>query len=323
MDQFDAYIVHASEDAELASKLAEGLKNRGLRVWFNSFTPGLRLRQQMEVGLSRSTFGVVVVSESLFDKKWAVEELDALMGLEDGTSTRIIPVWWQQNAAQVRARSPMLSMRSAVVISTLSDLARAQTELVSAIVQLSSERGFGHWIRAQVLLGLAWIAGPAFAASSFDRIDSLPADGYGFATFSRFPDPPSPNSAGVVRPVADFLLNPASWDGVEITLIGRQLAGTLQVLDEHGGIGEHDGSPVTLAGYVFQLRSVDLADYQTTYVYMRGPHGPGLRPDMPEDWVVWVTGVLVAYGSVRTLAGPGANCIYVVARSVYGHPPVE
>jgi hypothetical protein len=55
MDQYDAYIVHASEDIGLATELAESLKARGFMVWFNSFTPGLRLRRQMEEGLMTST----------------------------------------------------------------------------------------------------------------------------------------------------------------------------------------------------------------------------------------------------------------------------
>lgn len=116
VEDFDVYIVHASEDESIAKRLKEGLEARGLRAWFNSFTPGLGVREQMEDGLVRSSFGVVVVTQMLFKKKWANDELNALMGLEERGSTRIIPVWVGLSAQEVRVNSPILATRAAVVM---------------------------------------------------------------------------------------------------------------------------------------------------------------------------------------------------------------
>jgi hypothetical protein len=69
VDTYDAYIVHASEDGEIASMLAEDLRLRGLRIWFNSFRVGVSIRTQMEAGLASSSIGVVVVTPNLFTKR--------------------------------------------------------------------------------------------------------------------------------------------------------------------------------------------------------------------------------------------------------------
>jgi len=74
MDDYDAYIIHASENKMLATGLSEGLANLGFRVWCNSFEPGFSLKRQMEQGLRTASCQIVLVTEDLFRKKWALEE---------------------------------------------------------------------------------------------------------------------------------------------------------------------------------------------------------------------------------------------------------
>lgn len=62
---YDVFISHASEDKdEVVRPLATALKNLGLRVWYDEFELkiGDSLRRKIDQGLSRSRFGVVVIS---------------------------------------------------------------------------------------------------------------------------------------------------------------------------------------------------------------------------------------------------------------------
>jgi len=106
--EWDVFLCHAVEDKdEIARPLATELRKSRLRVWCDDFslTPGHSLRRSIDYGLSRSRFGVVVLSRHFFDKKWARDELDALAA--KGTS--VIPVWHEVTPAYVRKRSPLLA----------------------------------------------------------------------------------------------------------------------------------------------------------------------------------------------------------------------
>lgn len=112
----DVFISHASEDkAEIARPLAEALMQRGLSVWYDEYelTLGDRLRQKIEEGLRVSRFGVTILSDNFFRKKWPKEELDALFALEK-ESKKILPVWHQLSATDIARYSPMVASRLAI-----------------------------------------------------------------------------------------------------------------------------------------------------------------------------------------------------------------
>lgn len=112
----DVFISHASEDkAEIARPLAEALKQRGLSVWFDEYelTLGDRLRRKIEEGLRVSRYGVTVLSDNFFRKKWPQEELDALFALET-ESKKILPVWHRLSATDIARYAPLLADRLAV-----------------------------------------------------------------------------------------------------------------------------------------------------------------------------------------------------------------
>lgn len=70
---WDAFISHASEDKEsIAEPIAKALTQRGYKVWYDSFCLKLgdNLRKSIDEGLSRSRYGVVILSPSFFAKKW-------------------------------------------------------------------------------------------------------------------------------------------------------------------------------------------------------------------------------------------------------------
>jgi hypothetical protein len=117
MYEYDVFVSHAGEDKDdLVRPLAERLSGMGLRVWYDEsvLKPGDSLRRSIDRGLSKSRFGVVVLSPSFFRKEWPSKELDALVALEDRGPDRIIPVWHQITRKQVAQHSPLLADRLAI-----------------------------------------------------------------------------------------------------------------------------------------------------------------------------------------------------------------
>lgn len=79
---YGVFISHASEDTDtFARPLADQLRRRGLRVWFDEFelTVGDSLRRNIDNGLAKSRYAVVVLSPAFFAKEWTKKELDALV----------------------------------------------------------------------------------------------------------------------------------------------------------------------------------------------------------------------------------------------------
>ena len=116
-ETYDFFISHASEDKDsFVRGLAEELRNRGARVWYDEFTlqVGDSLRRQIDRGLKNSRFGVVVLSKHFFMKEWAQRELDGLSSLEASGDTRILPIWHEISKDEIVRYSPMLSDKVAL-----------------------------------------------------------------------------------------------------------------------------------------------------------------------------------------------------------------
>ncbi|MFI8092564.1 toll/interleukin-1 receptor domain-containing protein [Streptomyces sp. NPDC086080] len=134
--RWDVFVSHASEDKEsVAIPLAEALTARGLRVWLDrhELKIGDSLRQSIDEGLAKSRFGVVVLSEAFFDKRWSVRELNGLVAVESLGVKAILPVWHGIDHATLVKHSPMLADRVAGnTANGIEPLATAITTLVLA-----------------------------------------------------------------------------------------------------------------------------------------------------------------------------------------------
>ena len=94
---------------------------------------GDSLNRSIDAGLSRSRFGVVILSRQFFEKEWPQRELDGLVTREiDGVKV-ILPVWHDVTRAEIAARSPTLADRLGV--STGKGLAHVAQEIVRAVRQ--------------------------------------------------------------------------------------------------------------------------------------------------------------------------------------------
>ncbi|MCI0563290.1 MAG: SUMF1/EgtB/PvdO family nonheme iron enzyme [Nitrososphaera sp.] len=129
---WDVFLSYASEDKLFARRLARGLIDSGLKVWFDEFAleAGDSLRRSIDKGLRESQYGIVILSQHFFQKEWPQRELDGLTARDDGKSKVIIPVWYKISIEDVRSYSPPLADKLSVYYSgstkgVLSKLLRA------------------------------------------------------------------------------------------------------------------------------------------------------------------------------------------------------
>lgn len=138
MSQIKVFVSHASEDkGAIARPIAEAL-SKDYKVWFDEYElhVGDSLRAKIDEGLKQCDFGVVVLSESFFSKKWPKAELDGLLALETENKKLILPVWHEVNEAQVKAFSPMLAGRLGATSSKgVEQVVKELTRSISASVR--------------------------------------------------------------------------------------------------------------------------------------------------------------------------------------------
>ena len=133
-DEWDVFISHASEDKEdLVRPLAAALQHAGLSVWYDELTlrVGDRLRRSIDDGLTRSRFGVVVISPNFLQNEWPQTELDGLFTREIDGRKVILPVFHNITAHEVRLRLPMLADRLALL--SANGLDKLVEDLIQAV----------------------------------------------------------------------------------------------------------------------------------------------------------------------------------------------
>jgi len=140
--EYDVFICHSFQDKEeVARPLAEALTRNKLSVWYDELTLkiGDSLRRKIDEGLSKSRYGVVILSPNFFSKEWTQYELDALVSREMADAVKVVlPVWHNVSAADVRRNSLALSMRMAGKTSDgLDRLALEISEIIMATPGIS------------------------------------------------------------------------------------------------------------------------------------------------------------------------------------------
>jgi len=136
--KWDVFISHASEDKDFVRPLADALRAKGIRVWYDEFElkVGDHLRRSIDKGLVHSQYGVVVLSPAFFAKHWPQTELDGLAAKEVGGEKVILPVWHNMEFAGVREYSPTLAER--VAAKTSEGLERVVERLLEAVASKAS-----------------------------------------------------------------------------------------------------------------------------------------------------------------------------------------
>ncbi len=118
---YDLFICHSSQDkATFVEQLVAALvSTHGLRVWYDrlEIKPGDDIRKAIEDGIGASDFGAVVLSPH-FWTTWTNDEVRYLEAHEDKTGDGravLVPVMLGMNPEDLKARSPRLSERDAIL----------------------------------------------------------------------------------------------------------------------------------------------------------------------------------------------------------------
>ena len=115
--KYDVFICHASEDKDdFVRPLAERLKQQHLEVWYDEFSLNIgdSLSQKIDEGLSKSKYGIVVLSEHFFKKPWTKRELSGLTSREMVENRGVIlPIWHRVSVEEVLKFSPPLADKMA------------------------------------------------------------------------------------------------------------------------------------------------------------------------------------------------------------------
>ena len=104
----------------------------GITVWYDDFALKLgdSLRESIDRGLRESKHGLVVLSHAFFSKDWPQRELDGLFALAKRGERRVLPIWHEVTAEELKRFSPMLADLKAVRSSDGMDL------VVSALLEV-------------------------------------------------------------------------------------------------------------------------------------------------------------------------------------------
>lgn len=112
-DYRDAFLSHAGEDKDvIARPLFDALTALGYSVWFDEaeLVLGDSLSEEINRGLSRSRFGVVILSEAFLAKRWPQRELNAMVAREtSGGDKVVLPVLHGIDLRRVADAAPMLA----------------------------------------------------------------------------------------------------------------------------------------------------------------------------------------------------------------------
>lgn len=133
--EYDVFISHASEDKDdVVRPLANALKEKDIRVWYDEFELkiGDSLRRKIDQGLSKSRFGIVVISRSFINKGWTNYELDGLMTKTISGQQTLLPIWHNITKQEVIDYSPSLADKVARNTSqeTVEEIAEEIAEMI-------------------------------------------------------------------------------------------------------------------------------------------------------------------------------------------------
>lgn len=89
-----AFLSYASEDRDVAKRIAEGLQANGVETWWADWEMkvGDSLRQRIDEGLADCTHFIVLLSPVALDKPWVNQEMDAGLVRRIAGQARFIPL---------------------------------------------------------------------------------------------------------------------------------------------------------------------------------------------------------------------------------------
>lgn len=135
-EEYDVFVSHATEDKEsFSDEFVLILQEKyNLKVWYDvvSIKWGDSIRTEIDKGLKKSKFGVVVLSRSYISKYWTNYELEGLFQRESNGGKLILPIWHNITKQEVQNFSPSLAgkMAMSTAFMTPNEIAEKLNELL-------------------------------------------------------------------------------------------------------------------------------------------------------------------------------------------------
>lgn len=123
-EEYDVFVSHAWEDKEdFVDEFVSELRKQGLKVWYDTdkLKWGDAMRDKIDQGLSKSRYGVVVLSPNYIaeHKYWTKAELNGLFQVETINGKTILPIWHNLTKKQVTEYSPIIADRKAMTTASM------------------------------------------------------------------------------------------------------------------------------------------------------------------------------------------------------------
>lgn len=123
-EENDVFVSHAWEDKEeFVDEFVLELRKQGLKVWYDTdkLQWGDSMREKIDQGLSKSRYGVVVLSPNYIaeHKYWTKAELNGLFQVETINGKTILPIWHNLTKKQVTEYSPIIADRKAMTTASM------------------------------------------------------------------------------------------------------------------------------------------------------------------------------------------------------------
>jgi TIR domain len=134
-----AFLCHASEDKDLARKIANDFQSNGIDTFFDEWEigPGDSLRRKIERGLADCTHFIALLTSTSIAKPWVNEEMDAALVQAVEGKCKFIPL---RSNLEIEALSPLLRSRHSPELSSYQD---DMDSLVSFIHGISNKPPLG------------------------------------------------------------------------------------------------------------------------------------------------------------------------------------
>lgn len=135
-EEYDVFVSHATEDKEsFSDEFVLILQEKyNLKVWYDvvSIKWGDSIRTEIDKGLKKSKFGVVILSRSYISKYWTNYELEGLFQRESNGGKLILPIWHNITKQEVQNFSPSLAgkMAMSTAFMTPNEIAEKLNELL-------------------------------------------------------------------------------------------------------------------------------------------------------------------------------------------------
>lgn len=124
LEEYDVFVSHAFEDKEeFVDDLVAEMRKLDLKVWYDTdkLKWGDSMREKIDRGLSKSKYGVVVLSPNYIaeQKYWTKAELSGLFQVETINGKTILPIWHNLTKKQVVEYSPIIADRKAMTTASM------------------------------------------------------------------------------------------------------------------------------------------------------------------------------------------------------------